>query len=112
MTFNVYLTAVKPVEIFHTKVSANAFGGVARELNIYNHIFNPTAVGVQWAYELINPLSTALKLLEDDQAHFIEFLSEDGSDGVVLYKQFINFLENYIKVCTDNQDSNVKVSKV
>ena len=83
-------------------------GGMAKKAGIYQHLWRPEEINIQFASELITPLSEGLQRLKDDPEYFKQFNAENGWG---LYKHFVPFVEKYLNACVEFPEARIKISR-
>lgn len=107
MSLDVYLTAVRPTEVYSANITHN-LGAMAKEAGIYKHLWRPDEIGVTKAAQLIEPLRAGLALLQSDEARFRPF---DAPNGWGRYEHLVPFVAEYLAACEANPDADVHVSR-
>lgn len=103
MSLDVRLTMVMPVTVYSANITHN-LGKMAREAGIYQHLWQPSEIGVQWAADLIEPLTAGLRLLESDPDRFRRF---DAPNGWGRYENFVEFVRDYLEACKNHRNAAV-----
>lgn len=83
-------------------------GRMAGAAGIYEALWRPEEINIQYAKELILILESGLKLLLSDPKKFKTFDSENGW-GV--YDHFIIFVEDYLNACKEFPESKIEVCR-
>jgi hypothetical protein len=107
MSLDVYLNAVRTTCVFEKNITHN-LGTMAEEAGLYDYLWEPENVGIVYAAQLIEPLSTGLELLKSDPGRFREF---DPPNGWGDYDGLINFVDSYLKACIENPDATIEISR-
>jgi hypothetical protein len=107
MSLDVSLIAIRPTEVYESNITHN-LGRMAAEAGIYTHLWRPEEAGITKAEQLIEPLATGLALLKSDPVRFSAF---DSPNGWGLYKDLVQFVDNYLEACRGNPDATVRVSR-
>jgi hypothetical protein len=107
MSLNVYLKEIGLVTLFEKNITHN-LGTMAMEARIYDYLWDPDEIGIKYAVQLIDPLTTGLKLLKSDPERFREF---DPANGWGCYEGLIRFVEAYLEACIENPDAIIEISK-
>ena len=107
MSLSVYLTEVKPAEIYWRNITHN-LAKMAGEVGIYEELWRPDELGITRARELIDPLTKGLSELESRPEHYRQFNAENGW-GV--YENLVEFVRDYLRACIENPDADVSVSR-
>lgn len=105
MSLDVYLTAVRPTEVYSSNITHN-LGAMAKEAGIYMHLWRPDEIGVTKAEQLIAPLTEGLARLKAEPEHYSKF---NAPNGWGLYEHFVPFVEKYLVACVENPDAEVTV---
>lgn len=80
---------------------------MADACGIYGHLWQPSTAGVETARDLIDPIKSALLILESDPEKFRHL---SATNGWGTYDQFIRWLEKVLQFCIDNPDMSVRAS--
>ena len=107
MSLDVYLTQVQPTEVFWANITHN-LNDMAEEAGIYKHLWRPDEIEITHARQLIEPLSIAVALMKADPCRFKKF---DAENGWGTYKDFVPWIDKYIKACKENPDATINVSR-
>lgn len=105
MSLDVYLTEVRPTEIFKANIT-HYLTGMAREAGLYRCLWRPEEIGVKTAAQLIPLLQEGLELLESDPLRFKIFTPSNGWGS---YEGLVDFVRKYLEACKANPDANVSV---
>ncbi len=81
---------------------------MAAEAGIYQHLWRPEELNIQFASELIIPLSEGLQRLKDDPERFKQF---NAKNGWGMYKHFVPFVEKYLKACVEFPETRIDISR-
>ena len=103
MSLDVYLVN----RVFTLGITHN-LGPMAKEAGIYQCLWEPQALGIGVARDLIVPLAAGLALLEANPPRF-EALNPDNGWGT--YNNFCDFVREYLAACRMFPDSLVEVSR-
>jgi hypothetical protein len=93
--------------VYTSNITHN-LGKMADEAGIYQHLWRPEEIGITKASELIYPLTEGLAKLKADPEHFKQF---NAANGWGLYEHFVPFVEEYLKACIENPESEIEVSR-
>lgn len=107
MSLDVYLTRTQPTEVYWANITHN-LNKMAAAAGIYEALWRPEEIGVTKAGQLIPLLTKGLKKLQADPKHYEQFNSPNGWG---LYKNFVPFVEKYLRACEEFPDADVKVSR-
>jgi hypothetical protein len=107
VSLDVYLTAVRPTEVYSANITHN-LGRMAKEAGIYQALWRPEEIGITTAGQLIEPLTAGLALLKSDPPRFEAFNSPNGWG---MYEHFVPFVEGYLAACKANPDAEIEVSR-
>ncbi len=107
MSLDVYLTAVRPTDVFEGNVTHN-LGGMASEAGIYKHLWRPDEIKITKAEQLIEPLTVGLLLLISNPERFKKLNPDNGWGD---YEGLVEFVRSYLKACKENPDAEIRVSR-
>jgi hypothetical protein len=107
MSLDIYLTVVRPTEVFETNITHN-LSAMAAEAGIYQHLWRPEEIGIATAGQLIDPLRSAIALMEAEPERF---KAHNPSNGWGSYEFFIPWLKELLVACEQNPDATIKVSR-
>jgi hypothetical protein len=107
MSLDVYLTAVRPTEVYSRNITHN-LNKMAMEADIYMALWRPEEIGVTTAKQLVPLLETGLETLRSDPERFEKFNPENGYGS---YEGLVNFVETYLQACKENPDAEVCVCR-
>lgn len=93
--------------VFEANITHN-LGKMAAEAGIYHHLWRPEEINISRAEELIQPLETGLKLLQENPKRFKK-LSADNGWGT--YEQFVPWVERYLNACREYPEAEVSTSR-
>jgi len=105
MSLDVYLTAVRPTEVYSRNITHN-LNKMAMEAGIYQALWRPEEIGITRAEQLIEPLSVGLEKLKSDPEHYRTF---NAPNGWGKYEHLVNFVESYLEACKTDPDAEVSV---
>jgi hypothetical protein len=86
-----------PMNYCYSDEISESLVAIAKDAEIYNHIWNPKKVGVFMSDDLIEPLEKGLVRLKGN------------SDNTNVYNGFIHFVEGYITFCKEHPGSFVAI---
>ena len=107
MSLDVYLTDVRPTEVYWANITHN-LNKMAMEAGIYEALWRPEEINITKASELIEPLTVGLEKLKADPEHYAKF---NAPNGWGMYEHFVPFVEKYLEACKENPDAEVNVSR-
>lgn len=116
MSLNVYLRfevdtggpEAKRFTVFDANYTHNC-NTMADEAGIYKHVWRPEECeDVQTAGDLIKPLRSGIKKMEDEPERFIALNPENGWGS---YDTFLPWLRRYLEACIENPKATVFVSR-
>ena len=107
MSLDVYLTAVREVEVHSSNITHN-LAPMASEAGIYEHLWRPEEIGITTAQQLIEPLSKGLALLKSDPERFRALNPENGWGS---YDALVEFVQRYLTACAIDPDAKVEASR-
>jgi len=81
---------------------------MAKEVGLYNVIWNPKEVGISKARDLIEPLREGLHLLKLYPEKYKKFNPENGWGN---YETLVNFVQSYLDACYKYPDTTVETYK-
>jgi hypothetical protein len=100
-------TTEEPEEVYEANVTHN-LAQMAEAAGIYKHLWRPEEIGVTKASQLIEPLRVGLELLKADPDRFEAY---NPSNGWGSYKNFVPWVESYLRACEANRDAEIRVSR-
>lgn len=107
MSLDVYLTAVRPTEVYSRNITHN-LNKMAEEAGIYYHLWRPDEIEITKAASLVMPLTEGLQRLLADPERFKALNPENGWGS---YEGLVDFVRAYRDACEANPDANVEVSR-
>jgi len=105
MSLNVYLTEIKPTEVYGANITHN-LGKMAEEAGIYQHLWRPEEIGITKASQLIEPLTEGLAKMKADPDRF---KIHNAKNGWGLYEHFVPWIEKYLEACKEFPNADVNV---
>lgn len=82
---------------------------MAQEAGIYHHVWRPEQLeGVKVAGDIIEPLRSGIKAMEDDPKRFIALNPPNGWGS---YDTFLPWLREYLRACIENPKATIRVSR-
>ncbi len=93
--------------VFDANITHN-LGSMAAEAGIYKYLWRPEKNNIEFANQLINPLQTAIKDMEERPDYYKAFNAENGWGT---YKDFVPWLKRLLQACIDNPDAKVESSR-
>ena len=107
MSLDVTLTAIRPTTVHEANITHN-MTEMARESGLYMYLWQPDALGIKTAQELIAPLRDGLALLKSDPERFKVFNPPNGWGS---YEGLVKFVFEYMQACIENPDATVEASR-
>lgn len=107
MSLDVTLSKVMPSTIYTANITHN-LTQMAEAAGLYSCLWRPDEIGITKANQLIEPLQAGLSLLKSEPERFKAF---NPANGWGSYDYLVRFVEDYLKNCIDNQDSDVGVCR-
>jgi len=107
MSLDVYLTAVRPTEVYSRNITHN-LNKMAEAAGIYMHLWRPEEIGIEKAEQLIAPLTEGLEKLKAEPEHYKQF---NAPNGWGMYEHFVPFVEDYLEACVGNPDAEVRAHR-
>lgn len=101
------VTTHDDTEVYWANITHN-LNKMAQEAGIYQHLWRPDELGIEFAHELVEPLRDGLLLLKSDRERFEEF---NPSNGWGDYDALVGFVEKYLAACEKYPHSRVMVSR-
>jgi len=95
------------VEVCSLNITHN-LNKMAEEAGIYNELWRPDEINIEYAHQLIEPLSKGLEKLKSDPEYYKQFDPENGWGS---YDNLVEFVTEYLKNCILFPDSLVSVSR-
>lgn len=83
-------------------------GQMADKAGVYQALWRPEEIGIQSAWQLIEPLRAGLKLLQADPEYFKTFNPANGWGN---YEGLVSFIEDYLRACEECPSATVHVSR-
>ena len=107
MSLTVWLSALKPCEVYERNVTHN-LGRMAREAGLYEVLWRPDENGWTIAAQLIPTLEAGLAKLLLCPDHFRQFNPENGWGS---YEGLVDFVRSYLDACREHPAATVEVSR-
>ena len=107
MSLDVYLTVTKPTDVFQWNITHN-LGKMAREAGIYEALWRPEEIGIEYARQLILPLTKGLEVLKNHPEDLRKFNPENGWGT---YEGLVKFVEKYLEACIVHPDAEVRACR-
>lgn len=107
MSLDVYLTAVRPTEVFSANITHN-LNSMADAAGIYQACWRPEEIGAKYASDIIPLLEKGLEDLKSRPEYFKQFNSPNGWG---MYENFVPWVEKYLAACKENPDAEIQVSR-
>jgi hypothetical protein len=107
MSLDVYLSAVRPTEVYWRNITHNLVP-MADKAGIYKHLWRPDEIGITKAGQLVEPLADGLAKLSNDPERFKKLNPENGWGS---YEGLVAFVTEYLAACVANPDADVRVSR-
>ena len=81
---------------------------MAEAAGIYEAVWRPEEIGISTAEQLIEPLCKGIALLKSDPERFKKF---DAENGWGTYRDFVPWLDRYLRACMDYPTATVRASR-
>ena len=107
MSLDVTLTVTKPTRVFEGNITHN-LGAMASHADLYNALWRPEEMGIEYARQLISPLHFGLQKLKEAPELFKVFTRENGWGT---YENLVEFVEKYLEACIENPDAEVRACR-
>jgi hypothetical protein len=105
MSLDVYLKAVRPVEVYQANITHN-LNKMAEAAGLYQALWRPDEINLKLAGELIPLLEAGLERLEAEPAKYQKL---NPSNGWGSYEGLVRFVREYLTACKENPDAEVSV---
>ena len=93
--------------VFHRNITHN-LGLMASHAGLYNFLWHPEDMLIEYARELILPLSVGLEKLTGDPEYYKRF---NPSNGWGAYEGLVDFVRDYHDACVEYPDALIVVSR-
>lgn len=107
MSLDISLTVTKPTEVFEWNITHN-LAEMAQEAGIYEVLWRPEEAGINYAGQLILPLTKGLEVLKNHPEDLRKFAPENGWGT---YEGLLEFVEKYLEACIENPDAEVRACR-
>lgn len=107
MSLDVYLTAVRPTEVYWANITHN-LNKMAMEAGIYEALWRPEEVCIKYAHQLVDWLAAGLEKLKSDREYYEQF---NAPNGWGMYDDLVTFVERYLEACKENPDAEVRACR-
>lgn len=97
----------KTKEVFWANITHN-LNTMAEKAGIYQACWRPEEINCKFAKDIIPLLKKGLEELKSKPDYFKQF---DAENGWGTYKQFVPWVEKYLKACEENPDAIINVSR-
>ena len=97
----------KEVRVYDSNITHN-LSGMADAAGIYEALWRPEDIPATKAGDLIELLSSGLRKLKNSPDVYKEF---NPSNGWGSYKGLVEFVESYLKACTEFPEAEISVSR-
>lgn len=94
-------------EFYSANITHN-LSGMAQKAGIYNIVWRPEEHGINYAYQLIEPLTKAIADMKQNPDKYEKY---DAPNGWGTYEHFVPWLERYLNACEEDPLSRVRVSR-
>lgn len=95
-------------ENFYSTNITHNLGKMAAAAHIYVHLWSPEELGIEFAWELVDPLEDALVDMKDRPEYYKKL---DNPNGWGTYDHFVPFLEDLLEACKQYPHSRVTINK-
>jgi hypothetical protein len=107
MSLDITLTETSPHEVFSSNITHNLVD-IAKEAGIYTHLWRPEEIAIDYARQLVEPLTEALNLLKETPDRFIRLNPQNRWGS---YDVFVKFVEDYLKACKEHPSAEIGISR-
>jgi hypothetical protein len=94
-------------DLYNANITHN-LNRMASEAGVYNHLWKPDEIGVTKASQLVEPLTSGLRLLKSDPERFQKFNPLNGWGD---YDGLVGFVSKYLRACQEYPEATVRVSR-
>lgn len=95
------------VDVYYANITHN-LNKMADDAGIYQHLWRPEEIGINTAFQLIEPLTKGLTLMITNRERFEKF---NPSNGWGDYDNFMLWILEYILACTKYPHANIEISR-
>ena len=95
------------IELFSRNITHN-LNTMAGRAGIYYHLWRPEEIGIEYANQLIEPLSDGLERLKRYPDYYQQF---NATNGWGMYEHFVPFVEAYLEACREYPGASINVSR-
>ena len=81
---------------------------MAQMAGVYEYVWRPDELGLEFAEELIDPLTLGIAALKNDPDFYRRY---NPSNGWGTYEGLVDFLESYLQACRDYPKARIRVSR-
>jgi len=107
MSLNISLIKEMPTEVFEQGITHN-LNKMAKAAGLYECLWQPGTLGLDTAFELIQPLLIGIAKLEASPSEFIKLNPPNGWGS---YETLLSFARDYLAACQENPDAKIRVSR-
>lgn len=93
--------------VFEANITHN-LAKMAENAGIYKYLWRPDEIKIDYAEQLISPLTIGLTLLESNPSYFRKF---DPPNGWGTYDTLVSFVEEYLGACKRYPQAKISVSR-
>jgi hypothetical protein len=94
-------------ELYSANITHN-LSGMASEAGIYEALWHPEEIGALRARDIIHILRAGLRRLKANPERYTKF---DAANGWGTYKNFVPWVERYLRACEQLPDAFIRVSR-
>ena len=106
MSLDVYLTAVRPTEVFSANYTHNV-GRMAEAAGLYQAVWHPHEIGITKAGQLAPLLRAGIERME---CHPETYTALNPKNGWGSYETFVPWLKAYADACEAHPDADIRTS--
>lgn len=93
--------------VFDANITHN-LGAMAKEAGIYNAIWHPEEIGVEYAEEIIEIIEKGLTAMKSNPERYKKY---DDPDGWGLYENFVRWVEELLNALKENPNAKITVRR-
>ena len=109
MGLNIYLhNPKKDYEVLEATQLTHNLTRMAKIAGIYQHLWRPEELDIEFAYQLIKPLKAAVKIVSKHPEYFKLF---EAKNGWGTYEGFLKNITKYLYLCEKFPDYEIHVSR-
>ena len=112
MSLDVSLVVIQPTTVFTQNITHN-LGPMAAQVELgtttlYNLLWRPEELNIQYVYQLVQPLRQANDLLLANPEYFEQWNSTNGWGN---YQNLCDFVREYLRACLEYPQAEVRACR-